>query len=343
MKRLASILVSIAILAVIYWKIDFRAIVRIFANGNPAWMSASLAMVVPLTMITAWRLRQLMPQDAHIGFGEANKLILVASVLNLILPSKMGDIAKAGFMRDRARMDGALSLSLVVFEKTCDLLSLLFWCALGLAWLRFDHARGFDAIHPPGWLSASSIANGSPLFWLVALFVAGAFCIGILLIGSRRFAMLLFKTANVASLHTFDSKLARLQQAWNEMHACFWRSKRQLLRVASISVLVWLLHLLQIWMFILALNASVPFIANLALAPLAILAGLLPLTFIGVGTRDVALVILYQPYFAAPTAAALGLLCTSRYLLPALGGAPFAADYFRRMRKPDNDSTIETA
>lgn len=67
--------------------------------------------------------------------------------------------------------------------------------------------------------------------------------------------------------------------------------------------------------------------ANLALSPLAILAGLLPLTFAGVGTRDAALIAFYSPYFNAPTAAALGLLCTSRYLLPAIGGLPFLGQY----------------
>ena len=41
----------------------------------------------------------LMPRAGELSFAEANRLILVASVLNLILPSKMGDIAKASFMR----------------------------------------------------------------------------------------------------------------------------------------------------------------------------------------------------------------------------------------------------
>jgi len=56
------------------------------------------------------------------------------------------------------------------------------------------------------------------------------------------------------------------------------------------------------WFFILSLKAWTPFLANLALAPLAILAGLLPLTLAGIGTRDAALIALYQPFFNAPTA-----------------------------------------
>ncbi len=72
--------------------------------------------------------------------------------------------------------------------------------------------------------------------------------------------------------------------------------------------------------------------ANLALSPLAILAGLLPLTFAGVGTRDAALIVFYQPYFNAPTAAALGLLCTSRYIIPAIAGLPFLGQYLTMLQ-----------
>jgi uncharacterized membrane protein YbhN (UPF0104 family) len=117
------------------------------------------------------------------------------------------------------------------------------------------------------------------------------------------------------------------------MHAYFWASKARLAKVAITSVFIWFLHLLQIWLFIFALRATVPFVINLALSPLAILAGLLPIpTFGGAGTRDGALVALYAPYFAAPTALALGLLCTARYILPALGGLPFAGRYFAAVR-----------
>ena len=89
MKRIVSVIVSLLILAFLYWKIgpDNRAqLLAIFRNCDPLWMALSLGMVVPLTMFTAWRLQQLMPSRGQLGFGEANRLILVASVLNMALP-----------------------------------------------------------------------------------------------------------------------------------------------------------------------------------------------------------------------------------------------------------------
>ena len=314
MKRLLSLVFSVAILALIYWKIgpENRArLLAIFAECDRGWMALSLAMVVPLTLFTAWRLQQLMPARGQLGFGEANKLILVASVLNLVLPSKMGDLAKAWFLRDRSGLSGSLALSLVVFEKSCDMLSLLVWCGFGLA------------IYPE--------KNG--VFWLITAAVASMLLLGGLLLGSKKFAAFFFALAARFAPGKIAAKIGKLAASWSEMHDYFWSGKSRLLKVTGTSVFIWFLHLLQIWMFIIALRASVPFVRNLALSPIAILAGLLPVpTFGGAGTRDGALVALYAPYFTAPTALALGLLCTARYLLPALGGLPFAGPYFSSVR-----------
>jgi uncharacterized protein (TIRG00374 family) len=114
-----------------------------------------------------------------------------------------------------------------------------------------------------------------------------------------------------------------MQTSWSEMHNYFWRDRHNLFLITSTSIFIWFLHLLQIWLFILALKAFTPFIVSLALSPLSILAGLLPLTFAGIGTRDAAIIYFYQDYLNEATGAALGLLCTSRYFLPALIGLPF--------------------
>jgi uncharacterized membrane protein YbhN (UPF0104 family) len=352
MRKFVSLLISLALLAVLYWKIDVTRLLPVFARCNPLWMILSLGMVVPLTLATAWRLQQLMPRAGQLGFGEANRLILVASVLNLILPSKMGDIAKAWFMRDRGHLDGSLALSLVVFEKTCDMLSLLLWCVFGLVWLGFatiSGASGFnpvDVAHELGargqWLPWA-LSKGGMLYLLILASVASMLVLGLLLLGSRRFARFFFDSAARYAPKKIGAKFSRLGASWSEMHRYFWQSLARLTKVAFTSVFIWFLHLLQIWMFILALRAWAPFLANLALSPLAILAGLLPLTFAGVGTRDAALVLFYAPYFDAPTAAALGLLCTARYILPALGGLPFVGNYLQMTRRNSGASSTATS
>ncbi|MFW6316631.1 MAG: lysylphosphatidylglycerol synthase transmembrane domain-containing protein [Cyanobacteriota bacterium] len=305
MKRLISLIISLVILGIVYWKIDFNGLIAVLGECDRFWMTVSLGMVIPLTMLTAWRLQQLMPNTGRLAFAEANRLILAASVLNLVLPSKMGDVAKAYFMKQRGHLEGSLSLSLVVFEKVCDLLSLLFWCVFGLLF------------YPQkDWI-----------FWGMTSGISLGLILGIMLLSSQNIARTFFQIAPKILPNKLAAKFEKLEIAWGTMHGYFWQDKFQLIKITSTSIFIWFLHLLQIWFFILALNAWTPFIASLALSPLAILAGLLPLTFAGVGTRDAALIAFYQPYFSAATGAALGILCTSRYFLPAIAGLPFLLKY----------------
>ena len=302
-KRLVSLAVSVAILLYLYAQIDLPDLLAVLQNCHPLILVISLGMVVPITLTTAWRLQQLVPNHSHhsITLLEANRLILGASVLNMVLPSKMGDLAKAYFMSERSQISGSLALAISIFEKTCDLLSLLLWCVFGLI------------LYPAK----------DALFWSMTAGVATGLILGLILICSSQFAKLFFYLVIKVAPKSFKTKLQQMRAAWGEMHQYFWQDRQQLLLIATTSIFIWFLHLFQIWLFILALKAVAPFMISLALSPLSILAGLLPLTFAGVGTRDAALIYFYQDYLDVATGAALGLLCTSRYFIPALIGLPF--------------------
>jgi uncharacterized membrane protein YbhN (UPF0104 family) len=310
MKRILSLVVSLGILGLIYLKIPVSKIVPIFAQSDWTWLVLSLGMVVPLTCATAWRLDLLMPAGARLGFAESNRLILAASVLNLILPSKMGDVAKAWFMKDRGHMPASRALALVVYEKTWDMLSLLLWCVFGLV-----------AYPQKDWL-----------FWGMTGAVAAGLLLGLAMVGWPALATSLFGLARRLAPAKLVAKLERLESGWAEMLALFQPGEWRTWRVAAVSVGIWFLHLLQIWLFVLALHGQVPLLTNLALAPLAILAGLLPLTMAGIGPRDAALIYFYHPYLSGAAGAALGLLCTMRYVLPAAAGATVMNRYLPGLR-----------
>jgi uncharacterized protein (TIRG00374 family) len=289
----------------IYWRIDVDRLIEALKNTSPEWLMLALAMVVPLTLFAAWRLQQLMPSGTSLGFAHAVRLILAASGLNMILPSKMGDIAKAYFMERDGHLPGPLALSLVVFEKTTDMLALLVWCLFGLL------------VYP----------NKDWVFWSLTGLVGLGLAMAGLMLGSGGFARLVFAAFRRVAPGKVREKLGRLEESWLEMLGHLRHNRRLATRVLVLSVFIWFLHLLQIWFFILALRAWTPLVANLALAPLAILVGLLPFTFAGIGTRDAAVVFFYRPFLSPPVAAALGFLFTLRYLVPAIAGLPILGRY----------------
>jgi len=308
-KRIVSLVIGLGILAIIYTRINIAGIADAFRGSNLELLIIGLLLVIPITMITSWRLQCLMPNGMALNFAEANRLVLAASSLNMILPSKAGDFAKAYFMADRGYIKGSLALSLVIFEKTCDFMSLLVWCAFGLF------------LYP----------EKDAIFWLLTLCIAGGLFLGLFMLGSKKFSHGFFLMVQRVVPEKTGEKFLQLDAAWNEMHVFFWGDRRNLCKVAITSVFLWFLHLFQIWLFILALGLFTPLIISLALSSIAILIGLLPLTFAGIGTRDAAIIALYHPYFSAASGAALGLLCTTRYLMPAIGGLPFLGRYMATM------------
>lgn len=297
-KQLLSLAVSLLLLAALYWSLDLRGLGRVFAQAHPGLLAVSVLAIFPIKLLQAWRLKRLVPRSAAFPYRFALRLIFLADVMNLVLPSKTGDLAKAWFMKGRGELSGSLAFSLVVFEKACDVLALLAWCAVGLLWMP---------------------EKGQPLE-LLTWGVLGALAAGLLALGSRGFAHLLFAFTRLLLPKRFEERAARLTAAWQEVRDHFRTQPRRAAEIAALSLFLWWVQFQQVWLFILAVRAWTPPLVNLALAPLAILAGLVPLTFAGLGTRDAALVALYSPWLAAPAAAAVGLLTSTRYFLPALAG-----------------------
>lgn len=93
------------------------------------------------------------------------------------------------------------------------------------------------------------------------------------------------------------------------------------LTLVGTTVALWCLHVWQIDLFLRAAGVEVTADVAAARIPLALLAGVVPLTLWGVGTRDAALVALFADVASPATMAAVGLLTASRYLVPGACGA----------------------
>ena len=337
MKRVVSLLISLGIILLIYQQADLSQFMRILAYSSPTWMVLSLGMIVPLNIFTALRLQLLTPPKAAMTHWEANKLILAASTLNMVLPSKMGDMAKALFMNQRGKMSLSLAFSCVVFEKGCDVLSLLLWCLLALL-LYPEKASLFRGVV----LNESTVSSVTSLttYWMITAGIAAMFFLGLLCLASPAVARTLLRCGGRVAPENLKNRLEQLACSWAEMHNYFWQHSARLTIVVLLSLFLWFLHLLQIWLFVVALHQQVPFSVVYALTPLAILAGLLPFTMAGVGTRDAALLFFYSPFMPEAAALALGILCTARYLLPAIGGIPFMTDYLYKIRDSSSKTKV---
>lgn len=101
------------------------------------------------------------------------------------------------------------------------------------------------------------------------------------------------------------------------------RKSHRWLMLVLLTLGIWTLHLVQIFLFCQAAETNLATATFLSRVPWAIFAGLIPLSLWGIGLRDAALVALFSTEVPHEKMAAVGVLTTSRYLIPGLIGIPW--------------------
>jgi hypothetical protein len=302
---LVGLAASVLLLVLLYRTLDVRAVAAVLARSSRLWLLVSIGMIVPITILRAVRFYWVAPPGSLPHVAEAIRLTLVSSALNVFVPAKAGDLVKSYFVRRRGTTSSGVSIAIVVYERLCDLVGLTSWCVAG--WLL---SRRPAATLPGG-------------FWML---LGGVAAVCAVLTLSERAAQRLPWLARAIAPRRMPPRLVALVDGWPDLVRALGTRKQAIL---GFSVGLWLTHLVQLWLFTLALRHPLPFALSASLSAVALMAGQLPLTFAGVGARDVALVVLLSPYMPGEAAAAIGLLTATRNLLPPLLGAPLIGPYLR--------------
>jgi uncharacterized protein (TIRG00374 family) len=290
LKSVVAALLGVAILVVLYSRIGWRELLGELGQADPVLFVVALAFFIPQVVLMTWRWQLIGRTARPLSFGQACQMVLAGSALNVILPSKLGDFAKGIMLGEKTEHGIAGGIGLAALDKFMDLLGLA--TVLVLA--------GFLAPESATWVR---------LFWVATL--AGLVGLAALLHLAPRIRRMPRRKALGA--------LARGVNAAVEV-----RHKRAIWAGAlALSVLLWVLHIGQIYVFYRAVAGARPEPAASVFmhVSIAIFIGLLPVTMAGIGTRDFALVELklIEP---ATVAGLVGAFCTLRYVVMAVLGVP---------------------
>jgi len=304
-RRLSAFLVSGLLLALIYWRVDVSNIFNAAREANWTLLVSALGFGIPLVCATAARF-SILVGDAEVGIAKSLRMVLLASTLNLFLPSKMGDIAKAAVLVDEHGMDLKFALTISIFDKVLDVLSVLFLGVAALFLITF---------------------NSGDVLWVLATVSSGLFIILFAFILPLGLSLRAARLISYFSPTRISAPLLSLANSWHATMVWFWRDRNRAVVSIGISIAIWCGHLMQFWLLAYSLGAKVPILENMEYASLSILAGLLPFTLAGIGSRDAAIIYFYSAYLTPAQGALLGILATLRYILVALAGLPFLVHF----------------
>ena len=149
------------------------------AGLQPKYLLPAMLLFVPQTVVSAWRWKALVAPVCRISLLLAIRQTLAASALNLAVPSKLGDLSKAGMLPTRQSGERLGLAARVTAEKLADVIALTLLMAAG--WLTTE--TGYLAVLLAGvwlahlginkvrknWRSWWSLVPGSLTLWCLHL------------------------------------------------------------------------------------------------------------------------------------------------------------------------------
>jgi len=274
---------TLLILGIIFYGIDLRELGRIVLQSNKLLLVASTVIgLVVFPVISTLRWQNtLRILDYRLHFSFLYRIYLATLPLAKVTPANSGDFMKAYYMKEE--VPPSLNAGGILMERMLDIM------VLSLAALISGIYVG----------SAESIAVGIGVFILLAL-------------------MFLF-----ARYYRTDSEnkwLARIKKLFTVFRICT-RHPGLFLRTVFYSVLLWASILLLIKLLFLSFGADISYVRVVALQPVSIFIGLLPITLSGIGTREAAMLYLYQGIAANPIIVATGIYYSffGSVLFPLIG------------------------
>ncbi|MFW6050959.1 MAG: lysylphosphatidylglycerol synthase transmembrane domain-containing protein [Myxococcota bacterium] len=305
------ILPPLAVTAVVLWLLVDRvagagALLETVRGARWSLLPWAFAFAAANLGIGCWRWALIVRAMGHaLPYGRFLWAVLATWPLALLTPARAGDVLRALAIGDRVPpWEGAGS---VVAEKAIDVQSL---CVLAMAGTLL-HGR-------PAW---AAVAGG-------LLAAEWAFLYVLL----RHQELLLSRTP----LRRFAGKLRALLRAFR---ALLSDRPRAVLAIGS-SLVSWGLAAAIVQTFLHATGAPVPFHTTVGLWPIAVVAGMLPVTVAGLGTRDAAFVLALRAATDAAVPEGAVLASTLGYALVgtwlwALVGLPFGIRWALRLGAAD--------
>ncbi|MCK5299635.1 MAG: flippase-like domain-containing protein [Candidatus Aenigmarchaeota archaeon] len=305
-KKIFSVLVMITIFYVIFSKIDVDQFIAHFMNMDTRYLVIAFVLFFPQLILLGYRNMLLVRSDLNISFKESFELTLVGNSFNIFTPSKLGDLVKYYFLNKKYRFPRSSGFCAFALEKLLDVLSITLFSAIGFFFI------------------ATDIESYKIVMMFMGIVFFGALFVYIFpLERTKLFKSVISSVINKSRVCTGINGIFKYIDYFRGRPLFFiW--------ICLVSVSVWFMNLLQMYVFFLAFNSTVPVEVVFTLVPIAMIIGMIPVTISGMGTRDAALIMLFSGYVGAALMAAVGMMMSFRYFFLAGLGAPYVKKYLEK-------------
>jgi uncharacterized protein (TIRG00374 family) len=265
--------IGLIILAYIIYSLDVHKIINAFLSIDPKYIVYALLLTLPLLFLrnAAWQLI-LREQKIQVGFFRSLKIYLIGVFYGSISPGYYGQLMRVPYLKEKTGEPfGKLFINTIIetFVHTFSLYGMMIIGAL---------------------LVVGTLPELLPITiaWILGLAFITAYFV------KRERGEKLFK---ILINYIIPKKVKPHFNAFvDTFYIDFPRFKAMILPFV-LGIFTWIIVFSQEYMILLGLGLQIPFFAFLLLFPIANVAGFIPITFAGLGTREFTAIFIFTTLF----------------------------------------------
>ncbi|MFX0141244.1 MAG: lysylphosphatidylglycerol synthase transmembrane domain-containing protein [Candidatus Hodarchaeota archaeon] len=276
LKKAKKILPLIGILIFFYilFSLKIEKIIDAFLSINPIFIIFSITLTIPRVIIRnyAWQLIQ-KEQKIKMGFFISLKIFLIGYFYGSITPGFIGQIMRVPYMKEKTGEPYGKLFVNTFIETIIHTLSLYGMMVIGALLV-------LETI--PELFHITTI-------WLIILALILLF-----FIKKERGEKLFFTLIK----YLFPKKL---KNQFNKFVGTFYSDFpkiKKLITPLILGIFTWIIIFSQEYIIVIALGLNIPYLYFLLLFPIANTAGFIPITFAGLGTRELTSILIFSTLYA---------------------------------------------
>jgi uncharacterized protein (TIRG00374 family) len=147
-KKTIRYLIGIALTALALWlsfrNMDWSELQRSFTRINFMWVALAVGNVLLTVYLIGVRWRVLLQSKKNLPLNYLFKLNIISQYLNIIIPGRFGELAKAWLPAKRYGLSGSYVLGTVVIEKMFDFFTwVILWVSVPAFFAFQDKIKGY--------------------------------------------------------------------------------------------------------------------------------------------------------------------------------------------------------
>lgn len=273
LKKYYYLLISLALIIWLAFKIDLSSLFNVVNNVNLTFLVIGILFTIPNIFIKSLRWQYLNKvQNINYNIFNSFSMYSVALAIGALTPARVAEVVKIFYLKK----DGhsfRQSAPGIVLDRFFDIAFLIILVFLSASLFFSD------------WLQTNIVVFGCLIFLIIFLF---------LFFKKGWHIWIIKKVYSKIIPNKYQEKfLTNLNDFWQNLNKYvpkdYWIT-------GGLTVISWFFYYCQIYFFILAVNINIPLLYLMAGVTLAALVSSLPLSFMGIGTREATLVILLKNF-----------------------------------------------